>query len=358
MTIPPARPPLADLHLADLHLADLHLADLDLAWRDLRWLLLSPPLLDAGATQDGYPCDVQHFSPGEVDAIERWLHGVITEPAGRAALAEHLTQTAPRARGASPRLGHRAEHLMAFFLQHGPTHRGVASHIALREPLHASARPPARTTLGEIDFLVRDGPGQGWHWELAVKFYLCTASGPHATWADFVGPNRADSLDAKLRKMFDQQLRHAVPPPWNTEPWRPAACVRGRLFYRYGAAVPLTPGLNPAHLQGRWIERARLPELTEGDWQCLPPSAWMASLPADDRHDALRVAGSVAALGECIDALWQRQRASGGVAGATPRRAVMAVRRAHPSCGHSEPAGTELERLFVVPDGWPLRVDD
>lgn len=250
------------------------------AARELRWLLLSPPLL---ATAPGaYSAQVQQFSATEQTAISVWLEDVERAPQG---LLEAVN-AAPARTGASarplrppsPRLGRRAERLLAFFLQHGPTHRLVASNI----PLQHQAPDGGRSTRGEIDFLLRDARGQGWHWELAVKFFLCTATGPVATVADFIGPDRAESFDHKLSKLFERQLRHLPPPPWDGETWTPAACTRGRLFYRLGHPVPRTAGVHPDHLQGHWIESGHLHEVPAAeqpvwhvvsryDWMCPPP---------------------------------------------------------------------------------------
>ncbi|MDL2337349.1 MAG: DUF1853 family protein [Pseudomonadota bacterium] len=245
------------------------------AARELRWLLLSPPLLDT--TLGAHSAAVQQFSSVERQAISAWLDGVDREPAAlfdfvyppRGADADGTTSRAP-----SLRLGRRAERLMAFFLHHGPTHHLVAANIPLRHVLPRGNR----TTVGEIDFLLHDAEGHAWHWELAVKFFLCTASGSQAAASDFIGPDRAETFDTKLGKMFDRQLRHLPPPPWDTEIWTPAACTRGRLFYRHGSEVPRTPGVHPDHLQGRWIERERLgdlPAATQPVWHLVPRNDWM-----------------------------------------------------------------------------------
>ena len=247
--------------------------------RELRWLLLSPPLLDTAPGLHSAP--VQQFSAGERDAISVWLDDVDRAPQ---ALFEAVHATAAGStdllppRPPSLRLGRRAERLMAFFLQHGPTHRLVAANIPLR---HLSPHSD-RTTLGEIDFLLHDAAGHAWHWELAVKFFLCTATGPQASAADFIGPDRAETFDTKLRKMFDRQLRHRPPPPWDTQNWTPTACTRGRLFYRHGSEVPRTPGVHPDHLQGRWIERNRVDELPAANapvWHVVPRNEWMCPRP-------------------------------------------------------------------------------
>lgn len=250
--------------------------------RELRWLLLSPPLLDT--TSGAHPAAIQQFSSAERQAIAQWLAEVDRDPESLWRFVHPGVPAgvdAARWRAPSPRLGRRAERLMEYFLRHGPAHRLLAANVALREV----SPQGLRTTTGEIDFLLQDAQGQRWQWELAVKFYLCTARGAQATPADFIGPDRVDTLATKLNKMFGRQLRHTPPAPWNAEPWTPAACTRGRLFYRWGDAIPATPGVAADHLRGDWIERDRLGELTDADrpiWQVVPRSDWMAPpLPLD-----------------------------------------------------------------------------
>lgn len=251
--------------------------------RELRWLLLSPPLLDTAP--GAYSAQVQQFSAEERERIVAWLDAVERAPQGLQALLEAVNAAPVRTgssarpqRPPSPRLGRRAERLLAFFLQHGPTHRLVASNI----PLQQQAPDGSRSTRGEIDFLLRDARGQGWHWELAVKFFLCTATGPVATAADFIGPDRAESFDHKLSKLFERQLRHLPPPPWDSEAWTPAACTRGRLFYRLGQSVPVTAGVHPDHLQGRWIGSDCLHEVPAAEqpvWHAVSRYDWMCPQP-------------------------------------------------------------------------------
>jgi hypothetical protein len=293
------------------------------AAHELRWLLLSPPLLD---TAPGvHPAAVQHFSADERQAIAAWLDAVDREPTALYDFVHPLRAAAdpgatideldePPARAPALRLGRRAERLMAFFLRHGPTHRLVAANIPLRD---VSPRGD-RTTIGEIDFLLHDRAGQCWHWELAVKFFLCTATGAQASAADFIGPDRAETFDTKLRKMFDRQLRHRPPPPWDSEIWTPAACTRGRLFYRHGSPVPRTPGLHPDHLQGRWIERERLAELPGSDqpvWQPVPRNEWMCPRPplASEGRDLVSLGAWIAATAPGLATMVRRGDVADGL---------------------------------------------
>jgi uncharacterized protein len=281
---------------------------------ELRWLLLSPPLLDAAP--GAYSAPVQQFTPAERAAIESWLAQQGCDPRG----LTRFLNAADAAHGATARLGRRAERVLEYFLRHGPTHRLVAANIALRNP------PPhgERSTLGEIDFLVEDTQCRRWQWELAVKFFLCAASGPVAGPADFIGPDRAESFASKLTKMFTQQLKHQPPTPWSAHVWQPAAFTRGWLFYRYGPIAPQVSGLNPQHLRGHWIERCRLFELGAGEWHHLSRAQWMAPLCI-----APGAGMDLATLAPRLDAV-------------LPRAQLVA------RCE----AGREIERVFVVPDDW------
>lgn len=305
--------------------------------RDLRWLLLSPPLLST--VPGAHPAPVQQFTAEEVTLIEAWLEGqaAFAQPPYRqdAAAADPALPPIPQA--APRRLGRHAEQLLSHFLQAGPTHRCHAAHLPLRQS------PPegGMTTVGEIDFLVEDRHGQRWHWELAVKFYLCDPPGLRRpdngqvlqiTTADYVGPQRRDDLDRKLHKLFHQQLRHAPPPPWSAHTWQPAAFVRGRLFYPWGHTWQAPQVLNPSHLRGRWVQADAWPAgCPAGTWRRLDRVHWLA--PGPPSGPLL----SETALRGVLQAAWAEP----------DRRPVMLARYADDS-----PTAPELERLWVMPPGW------
>lgn len=298
------------------------------ALRDLRWLLQSPPLLADGA----FSAPVQCFDAAQARAIGVWLEGLEADPRP---LRDFLAE-----RAAAPlRLGRQAERLLEFFLRAGPTHRLVAANLPLRHP--PGSQPVAdHTTRGEIDFLLEDAAGRPWHWELAVKFFLCTAAGDTAQAGDFVGPDRAETLPAKLHKLFARQLAHEAPPPFDDRCWQPAAFARGWMFYRHDRPVPHCALLAPGHLQGRWLELGEAGALPPGHYLPLARSAWMA--PARVEADTSSwPAGDVPAQ---IAALWA----------APPPRGV----RRWPTAqllAQLEPDGAgwrEAGRWFVVPHGW------
>ncbi len=231
----------------------------------LHWLLLSPPLLsDAAISQLGVSASIVHFSPPEVRAIEAWLATLAQDPTP---LAQSVQSARDSVQGKQPghlRLGRMAERLLAFFLSHGPLHRLEAQNIALRhapnsvraELVEGFAPKPAisHTTLGEIDFLLHSPSGQSLHWELAVKFFLCQASGPApAQLRDFVGPDSDETFDQKVSKLLVKQLGHRPPAPWSAHTWQPQAFAKGWMFYRHGQPIPPCAALNPAHCKGWWL---------------------------------------------------------------------------------------------------------
>ncbi len=220
---------------------------------DLRWLLLSPPLLCDAL----YPGQVQAFSSPERTRIERWLDQLAKrEPAISAAHFEMETYQ---------RLGRYAEKLLKFFLMNFSTEGGSLpkAYQVLAHNLALNSKVAGGSTQGEIDFLLRDSGGQHWHWELAVKFFVCEplrarASSDTVQASEIIGPNRRDRLSLKVAKLFDRQLRHVIPPPFEAHAWQAQAFAKGRIYYRLGEAPPLIsmhqgrPLLNPEHERGFW----------------------------------------------------------------------------------------------------------
>jgi uncharacterized protein len=226
---------------------------------DLRWLLLSPPLLSDAL----YPGQVQSFSTEEQASIEAWLERLgQREPALQANDFEMATYQ---------RLGRYAEKLLTFFLTDysrpvDPSTKAfqlVAHNLALR------SKTAGASTQGEIDFLLRDSQARAWHWELAVKFFVCEPLALRALpelvqASEIIGPNRKDRLSLKIAKLFERQLRHLAPAPFDSENWQPQAFAKGRIYYRLGEAPPLKslhlgrPVLNAAHERGFWCSSHEL----------------------------------------------------------------------------------------------------
>jgi uncharacterized protein len=235
-----------------------HLNDPDV--RTLAWLLDAPDLLDPEAPQ----WQGRVATLGAVDqATADWLRALDRAPAE---LRRFL--------GAQPftRLGRHAEKLMAFYLQWQG--RLVAHGVQVRAGKDG--------TIGEFDFLLQSdtaGAASLLHWEFATKLYLLEASGNghHADY--FVGPNLADTLGAKIRKIMDRQLllsqhpaaQHVLPAPVSAA----QALVKGWLFY-HGCTPLQPPGISRAHCRGFWCSLDEFDELAVEHAMLLPRLSWLA----------------------------------------------------------------------------------
>ena len=95
------------------------------------------------------------------------------------------------------RLGIRFEHLLAFWLQDSAYHPFTLLGQGIK-------RMEGQRTLGEIDFLILNQDTQNIeHWEVAIKFYLGEDNLQAEHW---LGPNRRDSLDRKLKHLCQHQF--------------------------------------------------------------------------------------------------------------------------------------------------------
>jgi hypothetical protein len=285
--------------------------------RALAWLIDAPGLLDNAAPQ--WQGRIAQLESGAGDAARGWLYDIDRAPA---ALHAHL------AFQPFGRLGRYAEKLMTFYLQH----LGVlAAH-------NVQVRASGKQTIGEFDFLVWRGNAL-LHWEFATKFYLLEPGGAgNAQQADyFVGPNLADSLGAKMQKIFSRQLAlssHPAAQPLLPQPVAAAeALVKGWLFYPDGD-YPLLPALGvcPVHCRGFWCSLSGLADAPR--YAVLPRLSWLAPalLPAADTLDRGELERS---LNACFE---------------TDSMPVMVA-----LLRMAGPHALEVDRGFIVPDGWRER---
>ncbi len=322
-------------------------------WHALSWLLFAPALLDAAY-------------PDWHARLASWPQGQAPQRQTLAALASRLQQqTTPDWQdlqlrlARQTRLGRVAEQLLGWYLQaQGLLH---AHGVQVRVPLANGGE----RTVGEFDFLLQQADGL-LHWELATKFYLYaplpagSASAPDY----FLGPNLADSLGAKMRKIMQRQLALGqqaalCSPPLLTQPVTAAqAYVRGWLFYPWcvpgvqdfssiGAQDPAftalcqSSGLAAQHCRGWWCRRSDLPALL-AQWpaarlQNLPRLAWLAPacLPAAQVHSL-----PVAAQADSLLPAGERM----------PQLLALLL----PVQTAAQDAGLwgEVARVFVAPDDW------
>ncbi|TWU51800.1 DUF1853 family protein [Rubripirellula reticaptiva] len=100
---------------------------------------------------------------------------------------------------------------------------------------HAMPIRSGKTTLGEIDFLFRDENDQLNHLEVAVKFYLYQPDHP-VDGSHFVGPNRQDTFERKMDRIFTHQLPLSRTHVADVQVRN--AIVKGRIFYPNDCALP------------------------------------------------------------------------------------------------------------------------
>ena len=281
--------------------------------RALAWLLDAPDLLDSASPLWGGR--IASLGPlGQADVA--WLGQLDDDPAPLdAALGPRFYS----------RLGLYAEKLMAFYFEHA----GVLEAHGLQ------VRANRNDTVGEFDFLLRSGAALH-HWEFATKFYLLdggTGAGPlHC----LVGPNLADTLGLKMRKILDKQLALGQHPAAQVllpqAVARAQALVKGWLFYPEGQTVVLD-GIAADHNRGFWCTLGQAAGLAGERFVIMPRLSWLAPLKVAADTESFSRAELPAALASRFAAV--------------PAPLLLAV---------VEEEGVwlnETARGFIVPDDWP-----
>ncbi|QJE02905.1 DUF1853 family protein [Massilia forsythiae] len=291
--------------------------------RALAWLLDAPDLLDVHDPHwQGRIATLGPVTP----ATAAWLAELDRDPARLDAALGTRPMT---------RLGLYAEKLMAFyFAEQG------------RLVLHGlQVRAARNDTVGEFDFLLDDGAGGLEHIEFATKFYLLQdgvhggAGGSLAAGFDsFVGPNLADSLGRKMRKVFERQLALGDHPAARAVLPRPVtaarALVKGWLFYPAGTYMDMK-GISALHCRGFWCAAGEIGRLEAERFLVLPRLQWLAPFRAASAAWMLDRAQLAAELADHF------------AASGTPL--LVALVREEPG------SIVEIDRGFIVPDDWHTR---
>lgn len=291
--------------------------------RALAWLLDAPDLLDPNAPR--WQGKIARLPEGASDEVRDWLMTLNAEPDSLLAKLD-----------LNPflRLGRYAEKLLAAYFAH---RKQLVAH-------GLQVRAGKEETVGEFDFLLSDGLSL-LHWEFATKFYLLCSSDP--AWARvqtadyFVGPNLADTLGAKMRKILDRQLslgQHPAAQALLPQPIDQAqALLRGWLFYRRGEEIPVQAlGITENHCRGWWCTLAELETHLSEVCVILPRLAWLAPAQMEDAAVSSR-----AKLQTQLETQFQKD--------AMPVM-VASLRR-------SGDVWLETDRGFIVPDDWQGRAD-
>ncbi|MFZ6873050.1 DUF1853 family protein [Undibacterium sp. Di27W] len=234
--------------------------------RALAWMLTAPGLLDRHDTAWNGALTIATFT--DAQALPGWLGELDRHPAP---LLDLLL------RHPSRRLGLYAERLYEFYL----TVHGLLSAHGLQ------VHDKGAGTIGEFDFLLETSSGLQ-HVELATKFYLYhPGANVQPDLYDYLGPNLADSLGAKLHKIIVQQLQLSQHPlaqrvlPQTVQSAQ--ALVLGWLFYRDEQIVDVCwsehahmVGLSKEHYRGAIWTHSEVQALDFGQALLLDRLDWLA----------------------------------------------------------------------------------
>ncbi|OBV40781.1 DUF1853 family protein [Janthinobacterium psychrotolerans] len=272
--------------------------------RALAWLLDAPDLLDPASVH--WHGQIATLGP-VTSEVAAWLNALQEDPAPLdAALGNKFYS----------RLGLYAEKLMAFYFeQHGLLHaHGLQVQVNRND------------TVGEFDFLLKQD-GQLLHWEFATKFYLLEGAPDAGVFHHLIGPNLADTLGLKMRKILGKQLALSAHPAamslLSQRVDRAQALVKGWLFHEHGEVRQLD-GIFHDHNHGFWCTAA---QVQGGRYVILPKLQWLAPFKGQDA--------------EVVDAA----RLPARLADAAQPVLVAAVE-------HIDGWEVETARGFVVPDDW------
>jgi hypothetical protein len=175
------------------------------------------------------------------------------------------------------KLGHLYEDALAVLLEASPRFDLLAKSLQIRTDVH--------TTVGELDFLVRDGrSGPLIHLELATKFYLAVEGESGLL---LPGPDARDNYFKKLQRLREHQLtlaknyREDLPERYRDEEIVTRQLIYGCLFDHVHAHAPAAPDfIHPDCRRGRWLSvdecAAYFPAGTR--FQIIPKSLWPVPL--------------------------------------------------------------------------------
>lgn len=301
------------------------------AINDLRWLLLAPPLLNPDHPR--FVGAIATFNSAQISAISAWLATITPD---------HLqTFLETRPIGHRQRLGRYAELLIEYFLRNGPTHQLLAANLPIRaDALARRIRSHVdHTTVGEIDFLVRDCSDSAdvqRHWELAVKYFLCRSADDLSP-ANFMGPDSVEVFEDKLLKLFGRQLQHTPPAPWDVYTWWRQAYTRGWIFYPVSTPDLKPVWLHPDHPRGIWLHHKDIEQLIpEANYVVLDKQRWLAQACASEQSGGVL---NKHQLRELIGQWWVETRP-----GQRWPSGILVARL--------DDQTREAQRLFIVPNHW------
>jgi len=233
------------------------------------------------------------------------------------------------------------DHLIARPYRLGQYYENLVMHILSRESYLTEIKRNIQVisdkkTLGEFDFLGLAGGREGFHLEVAVKFYLRVGDGSELS--HYIGPGKRDRLDLKWHKLTSQQLRlgdrdEAVSRlqelGFATAPSLRLALIQGYLFHPYADFVAAQYGvahteINPQHNKGWWLRQREISAISaDCAIRLMEKPLWLTPASVHPEEDN-----------------WEKLQSKI----ATTDRPLLIAR--------FDRKGVEIDRGFVVPDSW------
>ena len=170
------------------------------------------------------------------------------------------------------KLGHLYEDALAAVFASSPSIELLEQNLQIQESIHS--------TVGELDFLIRDANGTLTHLELATKFYLAVKTDSGIV---FPGPDSRDNYDRKIQRLLSHQLtlteRHKanLPPAYRDEEIIVKQLIYGCLFDHISEVDLSCPEFsNPECRRGKWLHRSELADHFSNDSQfdLIPKHLW------------------------------------------------------------------------------------
>ncbi|MEH6344216.1 MAG: DUF1853 family protein [Bermanella sp.] len=247
--------------------------------RHLLWSVLSPDL--------AYAKSIASLNVSLDGPLREWFISLDQNPS---LLNTYLATSKHRL------LGIYFESLWQFFLKNAPCWQLKAHNIQIIQD---------KKTLGELDILAEHIGSQGYHLELAVKFYLQHPSHTGGLCQHWLGPQCRDRLDLKLNKLNNQQFpiinhpqtqailaQRGISPPASQ-----ALILKGYLFSKWQSDFTLPSEVNSACLMGQWLHQKDISELIQPDchWLLIEKPNWLGPMQIPkDSSNAYLLSGSEA----------------------------------------------------------------
>ncbi len=151
------------------------------------------------------------------------------------------------------RLGHKMEHIFKNCLEGQVHFKLIAHNVAVKRD---------KRTIGEIDFLLKDGrDGSVLHLELTYKFYLIDPEFDDPI-HQLIGPNRTDTFYSKLQKIKNVQFRMPFVEEGKEQlellnvdscNIKQSVCFKAQLFAPYLSPEVMIEPFNSQCISGYWV---------------------------------------------------------------------------------------------------------